>query len=36
MSRPLVELQNVHKFYTLGARKLHVLKSVNLNISSGE
>jgi putative ABC transport system ATP-binding protein len=36
MARGLVELENVHKFYTLGARRLHVLKSINLRISSGE
>src|SRR5436190_699500 len=36
MSLALVQLENVHKFYTLGARRLHVLKSINLRISSGE
>jgi putative ABC transport system ATP-binding protein len=32
----IVELQNVHKFYTLGARRLHVLKGINLRIGAGE
>jgi len=36
-SRPdIVHLDNVHKFYTLGARRLHVLKGVNLRIPKGE
>jgi putative ABC transport system ATP-binding protein len=36
MSQPIVELQNVHKFYTLGARRLHVLKGINLAIERGQ
>src|SRR3954454_17135621 len=36
MPRALVELENVHKFYTLGARRLHVLKAINLRITGGE
>jgi len=33
---PIVEFRNVHKFYTLGARRLHVLKGVNLEIGRGQ
>jgi putative ABC transport system ATP-binding protein len=33
---PIVELNNVHKFYTLGDARLHVLKGVNLSIGRGE
>ena len=31
-NHPIVELANVHKFYTLGGNRLHVLKGVNLTI----
>jgi putative ABC transport system ATP-binding protein len=34
--RPIISMQNVHKFYQLGARKLHVLKGVNLEITPGQ
>ena len=32
----IVELKGVHKFYTLGAARLHVLKDVSLRIGRGE
>ena len=32
----IVELNNVHKFYTLGAKRLHVLKGVNMLVGRGE
>jgi putative ABC transport system ATP-binding protein len=35
-SSPIVELNNVHKFYTLGGRRLHVLKGVNIAVGRGE
>ena len=33
---PIVELSNVHKFYTLGGKRLHVLKGVNMAVGRGE
>jgi putative ABC transport system ATP-binding protein len=36
VGEPIVELNNVHKFYTLGGNRLHVLKGVNLSIGRGE
>jgi putative ABC transport system ATP-binding protein len=33
---PIVELENVHKFYTLGGKRLHVLKGVNISVGRGE
>ena len=33
---PIVELNNVHKFYTLGGKRLHVLKGVNMMVGRGE
>ena len=33
---PIVELANVHKFYTLGGKRLHVLKGVNMAVGRGE
>src|SRR5215210_1662444 len=33
---PIVELNNVHKFYTLGGKRLHVLKGVNMAVARGE
>ncbi|MGE5611997.1 MAG: ABC transporter ATP-binding protein [Bacillota bacterium] len=35
-SECVVELNNIHKFYMLGARRLHVLKGINLRINKGE
>ena len=35
-SDPIVELNNVHKFYTLGGKRLHVLKGVNIAVGRGE
>jgi len=35
-STPIVELHNVHKFYTLGGKRLHVLKGVNIAVARGE
>jgi putative ABC transport system ATP-binding protein len=32
----IIELKNVHKFYQLGAKKLHVLKGVSLEIPKGQ
>ena len=32
----IITLQNVHKFYTLGAKRLHVLKGINLSIAQGD
>jgi putative ABC transport system ATP-binding protein len=32
----VVELNNIHKFYMLGSRRLHVLKGINLRINKGE
>src|SRR5687767_11905873 len=32
---PVISLENVHKFYQVGRRKLHVLKSVCLRIQRG-
>ena len=34
--QPIVELDNVHKFYTLGGKQLHVLKGVNMSVGRGE
>ena len=34
-SDPVISLDNVHKFYQVGQRKLHVLKSVCLRIKRG-
>lgn len=36
MADYIVELNNVHKFYMLGSKRLHVLKGVNLRIGKGE
>ena len=33
---PIVELHNVHKFYTLGGKRLHVLKGVDMSVGRGE
>src|SRR2546429_2925108 len=33
---PNVELNNLHKFYTLGGKRLHVLKGVNIAVGRGE
>jgi putative ABC transport system ATP-binding protein len=35
-NQPIVELVNVHKFYTLGGKRLHVLKGVNMTVGRGE
>ena len=35
-TQPIVELNNVHKFYTLGGKRLHVLKGVNMSVGRGE
>ena len=32
----IVELLNLHKFYMLGGKRLHVLKGINLRINKGE
>ena len=32
----MIELQNIHKYYTSGEQHLHVLKGVNLHIRAGE
>ena len=32
----IVELKNINKFYKVGKEKLHILKSINLNIEKGE
>jgi predicted ABC-type transport system involved in lysophospholipase L1 biosynthesis ATPase subunit len=32
----IIELKNVHKFYTLGAKRLHVLKGISLEIPRGQ
>ena len=32
----LIELRNIQKYYDVGKNKLHVLKSVNLNIETGD
>ena len=32
----LIELRNIQKYYDVGKDKLHVLKSVNLNIETGD
>ena len=34
-SPPIVELENVHKFYTLGSKRLHVLKGIQVRIDRG-
>ena len=34
--QPIIEFRNVHKHYTLGAARLHVLKGINLTISRGD
>src|SRR5688572_23151734 len=36
MPLPVVQLQNIHKFYSLGEEKLHVLKGINLTINKGD
>ena len=36
LATPIVELNNVHKFYTLGGKRLHVLKGVNIAVGRGE
>src|SRR3982751_3807080 len=35
-NHPIVELANVHKFYTLGGKRVHVLKGVNMTAGRGE
>src|SRR5688500_602262 len=35
-SQPIIELRNVHKYYTLGAKRLHVLKGISLQIPRGQ
>ena len=35
-SSPIVQLDNVHKFYALGGKRLHVLKGVNMVVTRGE
>jgi putative ABC transport system ATP-binding protein len=35
-SQPIIELRNVHKYYTLGAKRLHVLKGIALQIPRGQ
>src|SRR5215217_1934778 len=32
----IIELKNVHKYYQMGAKKLHVLKGVSLEIPKGQ
>ena len=32
----MIELTNIHKHYTIGQNKLHVLKGINLHINQGE
>lgn len=32
----IVELKNINKFYKVGKEKVHILKSINLNIKKGE
>jgi putative ABC transport system ATP-binding protein len=32
----MISLRNIHKSYTIGANKLHVLKGINLEIGEGE
>src|ERR671913_1498641 len=32
----IIELKDVHKFYQLGAKKLHVLKGISLEIPKGQ
>src|SRR5918994_6195440 len=32
----MIELTNIHKHYTIGQNKLHVLKGINLHINEGE
>jgi len=32
----MIKLKNIHKSYTMGANKLHVLKGIDLEIKSGE
>ncbi|HRH77563.1 MAG TPA: ATP-binding cassette domain-containing protein, partial [Cellvibrionaceae bacterium] len=32
----MIELENIHKFYGEGERRLHVLKGINLRIGEGE
>ena len=32
----IVELKNINKFYKVGKEKVHILKSINLNIEKGE
>src|SRR5829696_4732613 len=32
----IIELRNVHKYYTLGAKRLHVLKGISLEIPKGQ
>ncbi len=33
---PMIELTNIHKYYTLGEGKLHVLKGIDIHIKQGE
>lgn len=36
MKETLIELKDIQKYYPVGKEKLHVLKSINLEIKSGE
>lgn len=36
MAQAVVQVENAQKFYSIGERKLHVLKGVSLTISQGE
>ncbi|WP_085283061.1 ABC transporter ATP-binding protein [Paraclostridium bifermentans] len=36
MKETLIKLKNIQKYYPLGKNKLHVLKSINLEIKSGD
>ena len=36
MKKTLIELKDIQKYYPIGKDKLHVLKSINLEIKSGE
>ncbi|MGL5749119.1 MAG: ABC transporter ATP-binding protein [Paraclostridium sp.] len=36
MSDKLIELKNIQKYYPVGKDKLHVLKSINIDIKKGE
>ena len=36
MTENIIELKNIQKYYPVGQDRLHVLKSINLNIKSGD